>query len=264
MADGAGNDAKAEPLVVPPESDVEGGSALPLTNVPPDPEVGKGFLKPLPETTLMERIAGGVAAAAVVTALAAIIVEQSAVVIVGGLLSAVVGPYAYWQQTRLTDIKALQETQHAVKAEVDKLQQENVRLGKNVDELTTSVQHLEDVQQALSAITSTQDHSIDTFKKQVEDNKTILKQMQSNLKASVLQNLLSVILRSDTDGDLVIDEAEIASLVRRIQNISGVNVNEDRFRQAISGKSVQAVMEIVKNLLNDDTPPDQRIFELAQ
>ena len=61
-----------------------------------------------------------------------------------------------------------------------------------------------------------------------------------------------------------IDEEEIASLIRRIQNIAGVTVHEDRFRKAISGKSVQAVMEIVKNLLQDETPSENRIFELAQ
>ena len=72
------------------DADVETGNAgasnvvKPLEiRLPDDPETGK-VLKPLPETTVMERIAGGVALCAVVTALAAIIVEQSAVVIVGG------------------------------------------------------------------------------------------------------------------------------------------------------------------------------------
>ena len=90
--------------------DVETGNAEALeaagVNLPPEPEL-KGPLKPVAETTMKERIAGGVAFCAVGTSLAAIIVEQSVVVIVAGLLSSVMGPYAYYQQTKLTDIATL-------------------------------------------------------------------------------------------------------------------------------------------------------------
>jgi glutaredoxin 2 len=240
--------------------------ALPLrpSSDLPQPETGKGFLKPLNETTLLERLAAVVAATAIATAVAAIVVEQSAVVIVAGVLSAIVGPYAYWQQTRLADIKALEKTQHAIQAEVDKLQAENHGLARNVREVTTSLQHLEDVQQALGAITSTQGASIDIFRRQLKENKKILKQMQSNIKATVLQNLLSVMLRTDTNGNLAIDDEEFSALIRRIQNISGVKVNEARFRTAVAGMSLEAVMGVVKDLLLEQSPVDERVFELSQ
>lgn len=241
-------------------TDIESNSIAASAVLPPEPTTGQGFLKPIQETTPLERLAGLVAGAAVVTALAAMIIEQSAVVIVGGILSAIVGPYAYWQQTRLTDIKALQDTQKAVKSEVDKLQAENAKLRTNVKSMTDSVEHLEDVQQALSLISSTQGKSIDVFTKQVDDNRRILKQMQSNLKANVLQNLLSVILRGDTDGDFSISASEVDDLVRRLKNISGVTLREDKFRAAITGKTVQCVMDVVGNLLKDDVPEADRIF----
>ena len=103
-----------------PHVDVETGNVTNTpfeVDIPPDPETGKGFLKPLPETTLLERIAGGAAGASVLTALAAMIIEGGAVIVVGGVLSALVGPYAYYQQTQLTDIKALQETQQKIQVE---------------------------------------------------------------------------------------------------------------------------------------------------
>ena len=55
--------------------DIETGVAPLEVELPPDPEIGKGFLKPIPETTAIERVAGGAAVASVVTALAAMIVE---------------------------------------------------------------------------------------------------------------------------------------------------------------------------------------------
>ena len=49
-------------------------------------------------------------------------------VIAAGICGSVVAPYAYYQQTKLTDIIALKQTHEAVKREVDRLQSENVRL----------------------------------------------------------------------------------------------------------------------------------------
>ena len=175
------------------------------------------------------------------------------------------GPYAYYQQTRLTDIKVLQETQAVLQQQVDTLTAENNRLAGNVEDMTTSVQHLGDVQEALETITAQQGQSVDAFRSQVQENKTLLGNMQSNLKANVLQNLLSVILRSDTDQDMIIDDVEIQDLIRRIRNLSGVHLHEDRFREKIANKSVADVMEIVKNLVhNDNIDPEERVFELEE
>lgn len=247
--------------------DVEAGNAAGLstgTNLPPEPVIGQGFLKPVPETTPIERAAAGVALAAVITAVAAAIVEQSVLVIVGGILSSIVGPYCYYQQTRLTDIRTLLETKKAVTVEVDRLEQENKRLVKNIDDMTASVDRLQEIDQALAVITESQGQSIDAFEKQVADNKEILQKMKGNLKANVLQNLLSVILRSDSDQDFKMDAEEVELLIKRIQNISGVTVNEAKFRQAIQGQSIDAVMDIVKNLLRPDVPEEDRIFVISQ
>jgi cell division protein FtsB len=241
-----------------------GGISSAGNPLPPEPIIGQGFLKPIPETTPLERVAAGVALGAVVTAVVAVIVEQSLLVIISGVLSSIVGPYCYYQQTRLTDIRTLQETKKAITAEVDRLETENKRLVKNIDDMTTSVDRLQEIDQALAVITESQGQSMDAFAKQVADNKVILQQMKGNLKANVLQNLLSVILRSDTDQDFTMDQTEVDTLMRRLQNISGVTVKEEKFRAAIQGQSINAVMEIVKNLLRPNVPESERIFELQQ
>lgn len=240
------------------------GTAAPLEiELPPDPETGK-ILKPLPETTLMERVAGGVALVAVVTALAAMIVEQSIVVIIGGILSAVVGPYAYYQQVQLTDIKALQETHAVIKAEVDKLSTENKRLAKNIDEMSGTVQNLKDVEDALDVITKMQGQSVKAFAKQVQESKEILAGMQSNLTTNILQNLLTLVLGSDANRDNVISEEEVNALIRHIGSMSGVQMKEDLFRKMIVGKEPGAIMEIIRNLLREDIPEEENIFTLSQ
>jgi predicted PurR-regulated permease PerM len=183
--------------------DIEAGQGGTSNSIqlPPEPEINKGFLKPIPETTKMERVAGVVAGGAVATALVAMVIEGSVIVILGGVLSCIVGPYAYWQETRLTDIKALQETERAILAIVESLRVENQRLTKSVDEMTETVTKLDDVENALSVITQTQGNAVETLSKQVQECKDNLERMQSNVKGRILRNLLSLLQRIDTDGD---------------------------------------------------------------
>jgi hypothetical protein len=232
---------------------------LPLPEQAADVRKG-GFLKPVAETTKRERLAGGVGGFAVLTALTAMVLEQSVIVILAGLLSAMIGPYLYYQETRLTDIRTLRETKAAVQAEVNRLVQSNQQLVQNVNDLTRSVDRLQEIEQALSVLNDKADTTVVEFAQQVEENKDLLKNMKGNLKSSVLQNLLSVVLRSDVDRDFVIDEEEVADMIRRISNIAGVRIDETKFRAACQGESVLAVMDMVKNLLRADVAADERIF----
>jgi hypothetical protein len=176
-----------------------------------------------------------------------------------------IGPYAFFQQKRLTDVIALQETHNALSAEIDRLGAENDRLHVAVEELSKTVDRLEDVERALETITSMQGQSIQALEEQVEDNRDILSKMQSNLKANVLQNLLQVVIRSDRDSDMDIEGDEIEDLIKRIRGIHGVEIHDDRFRDAINnaGGSLQSVMDIIKNLMSDENT-DQDIFTFSE
>jgi hypothetical protein len=255
--------ATAEPLTF----DIETGDAQCLAmagvNLPAEPEL-KGPLKPVSETTPKERLAGVVAGGAVVTSLAAIILEQSAVVILAGVLSIVMGPYAYYQQTRLTDIATLKETAAVVKQEVDRLKRENVRLGKNVDELGETIDNLQDVEEALDYITKTQTQSVGALEQLVEENKQILSKMKKSTKGRIIQNLISIIYRGDVNGDDIIGAEEVAEVIKGLHKIGGLTVHEDKLRIAITGKKTEAVIDVVKNLLSEDVPPEDRIFDIEE
>lgn len=238
--------------------DMETGAADPAAE--PD---SNAPLKPVAETTFMERIAGFLAGASIATALAAIVIERSAIVSIAGVFSLILGPYLYYQQTRLTDIAALKETHAAVQAEVDRLHNENERLGSSIGQLDETVGKLEDVQNALDTITQTQGKSVATFADQVEKNKKILAKMKQNLRGTVMQNLLSVIMASDTDKDNVVDPEEVDTLLRRIKGIGGVEVKEQKFREVFSGGSISDLMGVVSNLLRDDVPDEEQIFKLT-
>ena len=132
--------------------------------------------------------------------------------------------------------------------------------------MTETVSKLEEVEQALAILTAAQGQSVDAFRDQVIESKGLLKSMESNHKANVLQNLLTVIFRGDKDRDNHISEHEVDDLLQSIQNATGssVTVHEDRFRKAVTDKPVAAVVDVVENLLRDDVPAEERIFDIAQ
>ena len=247
--------------------DIETGNSAALAaagiTLPPEPEL-KGPLKPVQETTPRERAAGIVAAFAIISSLVAMIIEGGGIVVVAGILSIILGPYAYYQQTRLTDIAMLKETAAVVQVEVDKLKAENVRLSKNIDELGNTIDDLQDVEAALDVISNTQGQSVTTLEKQVQENKDILNKMKKSTKGRVIQNLISIIYRGDENMDDVISDAEANKVISNLKKIAGLTVHEKRLSAAITGKSVEAVIDVVKNLLGDNVPEDQKIFEVKE
>ena len=182
-----------------------------------------------------------------------------AVPTIAGILTSLVGAYSYYQQTKLTDIVSLKQTHEAVKREVDRLAGENVRLNETVGGLSNTMDKLEDVESALDVITQTQGQSVETFKEQVAENREILNQLQKQLRANVLQNLLQVVIRSDQDENMTIEEHEIDPLIDRITKINGVEVVKERFRDRImsSGGSLSSVINILRA---DDVSPEDEIF----
>ena len=90
--------------------------------------------------------------------------------------------------------------------------------------------------------------------------------MQKNLRANVLQNLLQVVIRSDQDDNMTIEEDEIDDLINRIKKINGVEVREEKFKDRIisSGGSLSSVMDIIKNLMADDVSKEDEIFIIKE
>jgi len=255
--------ASREPL----KQDIETGNASALeaagVSLPPEPEL-KGPLKPLQETTLKEKTAGAVAVLAVVTALVAMAIEATAIVIMAGILSIIMGPFAYYQQTRLTDIATLKETAAVIQEEVEKLEKANEELTKNVEELSGTIDDLQDVEDALDVISKTQGQSVSVLEKQVRENKGILNSMKKSTKGRVIQNLITIIYRGDEDADEMISKDEATKVVNELSKIGGLTVREDRLREAITGKSIEAVIDVVKNLLSDNVPDDEKIFIVSE
>ena len=177
--------------------------------------------------------------------------------------NSVIGPYAYWQQRQLTDVIALQQTQRALSNQIDRLINQNSRLHTTLQSLTTTVNRLEDVERAYDVVTSTQSRTIEAFEEQVGNNRLVLSKMQSGLRSNIMQYILKVIIRSDTDGSFILDEDEINDLIDKFNRNSLVEFNEELFRHYItnSGGSIESIMDIIRNLIHYKNDHDGRVGE---
>ena len=186
----------------------------------------------------------------------------STLVYISGLFS-FIGLYAYKTLRGITEVKAMMQTYEAMKKENEKLMQENEALKANVEELAGSTERLQDVEGALDVITKKQGQGVKKFREQVKSQRKLVDKMKENLKATVLQSLLTLVMSSDEDGDNMIDANEQEDLIKKLHAIENVELNEELFRQAFAkvNGSLTAVLDMVKGVVKDENVPlEKRIF----
>lgn len=198
------------------------------------------------------------------TSLASLAFESNPVVYISGAIGAVVSPMAAIQQNKLTQVVALKETNARMRDEVDQLKAENVDLSTTVSSLESSVSHLQELSHTLDIVRAMEGQSLDELEKQVAESEQILDKMQDNLRGTIVQTLISMVLAIDHDGDMCLSDAEIDSLIHKMEELSTdhFDFKDQVLRQKLieNGRSLNAVMDIIKNLMDDDAKPEDSIF----
>ena len=133
---------------------------------------------------------------------------------------------------------------------------------------------LKETEAKLEEISILQGVSVDTLVAQVKEFKEVQADMKESLQTKVLQNLIGVVITADKDKDFVIDPEEVDGLVVRLKSMDGVDFSEENFNKAVTksgydpsdatkgGYSINVVIEVMRNLLDDDVPDEDNIFTL--
>lgn len=135
---------------------------------------------------------------------------------------------------------------------------------------------LKEAEVKLAELSVLQGRNVDELVEQVREFKKIQVQVKESLEAKVIQNLISVVLKSDQDADFIIDPEEIAGLKLRLNTIDGVDFSEENFNKALQrsgydpnnvdvqagGFNIKIVLDVMKNLLDDDVPEEDNIFTI--
>lgn len=221
-------------------------------------------LKDMQAHSIKEKLVGGAALVGLTTSVAAMAIESNPAVYVSGAIGSVVAPMAAMQQTKLTQVEALKQTNERISEEVGQLQKENVRLQTQVAAMEESVQHLENLSHTLESIRAIEGQSVEELEKELAESEKIFKKMKENLRGDILQSIITVAMAVDKDGDMCLSDDEINTLIKEIEKLVNdkVDFNDDLLRRKLieNGRSLTAIMDVIGDLMNDEIPKNESIF----
>jgi len=175
----------------------------------------------------------------------------------------VTGKIASTAASAQADINLLNEINNELKKENDKFRAQNEQLRAEAERLNQIVEEMEDTRNALDAITKNQGQTIEEFEEQVEELKEHLMELMEDSKSNLLQNLLTIIIASDKDGDFSIDPEEVDDMIINIEKAGDFGVNKKLFRETVeqTGGDIQAILNMCKSILHgDDNSIEEQIF----
>jgi cell division protein FtsB len=252
------------PQVTSSSLEISDGSANQLEEPVPKASRSKS-LENIPEFTFGEFIAYTLALGSIISSIAAVIIIGGSVLKAAVILTFLLGPYSAFQHSRIVDIQALKESYKALSKEVRHLSHENTRLKTEVQNMSSTVDELEDLENTLDTIQKTETKSVQDLVTSVEKNRQTLMKMETNVRASVLQNIITVLMTSDTDNNFVLSNQETNKLLDTVRGMKGVTVNEKKFRKIVkeTNGSLKGIIDIISNLLSDGSE-EEPIFQYSK
>lgn len=163
--------------------------------------------------------------------------------------------YIYILTLQILLFLALRQVHNKLREEVNRLQEENNVLDTQVTELQVKADQVTKCEQNLSAITDSQGTNVAAFVDSVKQNGIVQNKIEELLLVEVMQNILTAVIRADTDMNFQIGEHEMQMLLIRIKSLPGVeNVEEAQIRQLLqeSGGGIHNIVSLVKNLHKAD------------
>lgn len=103
----------------------------------------------------------------------------------------------------------------------------------------------------LDAVRETEGKTLDELEQQLEQSRQIFNSMQDNLMGNILQNLISVVLNCDKDGDMVLSDEEIDTIILKMEGINGIDLNDELLREALvqNGRSLNGRNTYIMSLV---------------
>merc|ERR1712242_167183 len=125
------------------------------------------------------------------------------------------------------------ETNEAMERELTNLKYENERLTGENEKLEKSVDGLKDLTDVFEEIREMEDASLDILEEQLIQSKEILDKMDDNKLNMVLGNIFDIVEACDQDGDMNLSDSETDMLIKQIESINKVEINDELCRKLI-------------------------------
>lgn len=195
---------------------------------------------------------GGLGCGVAASAAAMVLSPVIAIFVMGGLTIANV-PYAAFKERAIGKVPSLRAMNNKLRQDANNLGAEVDQLSSEIDLLEPEADRAEAVTEELQAIADQQQVNVDKLVNLVKENEQILFQMRQNLRQRIVQDMITIVVKSDKDNDQTIDRSEAKTLALRIRlslQEYGVVFDTGKFLKAIGeDATVQGVIAIVQRLL---------------
>jgi hypothetical protein len=133
------------------------------------------------------------------------------------------------------------------------------QMPKVIHLLMEGTPHDIEIETVIEGITQIKGQSVESLLKAVKENKETVELMEKNVRAAVVQNILSVIFAIDENDDRLLSKTETTNLIKSLREINGVMVDEKKFRAMIKDKngSIDGVMDVIENMLDDSSSNEE-------
>lgn len=125
---------------------------------------------------------------------------------------------------------------------------------------------LSEVEEGLSKIADKSGTQVSRLVEIVKENGELQLKIKKALERQVMQGIVDAVVTSDKDGNFTLSPKETEMLKMRLRNIDGIVLNQTNFDNMIASDenelTVPDVMNIVRNLLDDDVPRERNVFVL--
>lgn len=171
-------------------------------------------------------------------------------------------PYAAFKEHRIVKLPALRSLNNKLRDDASRLEDEVDKLSEEVDRLEPEAERAKVVEEELREIASEQQVNVDKLVDLVKENETILDMMQNNLRQRIVQDVLRIVVMSDTNNDGVFNRVETKMLVLKIRMTLqeyGVEFDEHKFMTLVmKNPRVTTMLSTVKKLLRTDEEDGER------
>lgn len=222
------------------------------------PEGDDVYLEELPPWTKKEIFVAVMATGSVTMSILAMLVSANPFTTVTGVLGLILPPYSALQEQKITDCKAMRESNEVMQHELENLERENERLEIETEKLQGSVNRIEDIEEVMSEIKTMESTSLDHLENQLKASKNILAQTATCRISRFLDNIFDVMMAVDRDHTMTLSDSDVDDLIKRVHRIQNVTIHGDLFKKAIesNGNSIDAVFRMLNNCLDGNPATD--------
>lgn len=179
-------------------------------------------------------------------------------IVVAGCLGLFLSPYAVFQQSKLTQVQALEQTNSVLEDEVRFLQEQQQNIQSHVEEIQSTAERGRVMQATLATVKSQDAQSLQKLEQQVQESRNILARMEQTEQANQLQTFITLLVNADADQNTILNsEKEVDQFLQSLEStIDDVTWNKEQIRQTIAQQkgSMAALLELARQVISNPAP----------